>query len=255
MTDEERIASVVVAGIKAALVPVLADIKALQAHGAGWETRWNDLAAVRERVAVLEARAPVPGPMGPAGEKGDRGEPGAPGADGRPGEKGLDGLMGPVGPAGERGEPGARGERGAAGDRGEKGLDGAQGPAGRDGVDGVGFDDLDLTYDGERTITLAWTKGERVVTKAIAVPVVLYRGVYVPGKAYEAGDSVTFGGSTWIAKRDTEMRPDIPGTDTGWQLAVKHGREGRQGPAGKDGKDGQHGKDGKDLTGQGWSRG
>ena len=39
----------------------------------------DQLAELRRRVAMLEERAPVPGPMGPQGEKGDPGPQGPPG--------------------------------------------------------------------------------------------------------------------------------------------------------------------------------
>ena len=40
---------------------------------------------------------------------------------------------------------------------------------------------------------------------------------------YERGDAVTYGGSLWIAQRDTNEYPR--GEDSGWRLAVKRGRD------------------------------
>jgi hypothetical protein len=44
------------------------------------------------RVAVLEGKQPVPGPVGPAGPFGPRGLDGSPGRDGKPGANGRDGV-------------------------------------------------------------------------------------------------------------------------------------------------------------------
>jgi hypothetical protein len=103
------------------------------------------------------------------------------------------------------------------------GKDGAPGEPGRDGI---GFDDMDLIHDGERGFTFKFTKGERVVEKSFALPVVLDRGVFSDAKGYTPGDGVTFGGCFWIAQKETSERP---GTGEGWRLAVKKGRDGKDG--------------------------
>ena len=97
---------------------------------------------------------------------------------------------------------------------------------GKDGEDGLGFDDLDVAYDGEKTITLKFSKGERVREFSFAMPVVIDRGVYREGKGYMAGDGVTWGGSFWIAQKDTSAKPD---TGDDWRLSVKRGRDGKDG--------------------------
>jgi hypothetical protein len=97
---------------------------------------------------------------------------------------------------------------------------------GEDGKDGLGFDDLDVTYDGEKTITLKFTKGERTKEFAFSMPVVIDRGVYREGNEYKAGDGVTWGGSFWIAQKDTSSKPD---TGDDWRLSVKRGRDGKPG--------------------------
>lgn len=69
------------------------------------------------------------------------------------------------------------------------------------------------------------TSGGRQEVKEFSMPVVLYRGIFKEGDAYEAGDSVTWGGSTWIALQDTGSKPDsVDGT---WRLAVKRGSPGK----------------------------
>lgn len=97
-------------------------------------------------------------------------------------------------------------------------------PEGKPGVDGVGFDDMATEYDGERTITLRFQRGENVKTFAFDMPVVIDRGVWKEG-GYKAGDGVTWAGSFWIAQNDTTAKPDS-GED--WRLAVKRGRDARK---------------------------
>jgi len=121
--DQDALADVVVLTVKAALAPLQSDVKTLQTQIAGWEARWNDLGALRERVAVVEAK-PLPVPVTPPtvdlspltvavadltkdfgsirermavletrpqvqGPKGDPGDPGKDGQDGAPGLAGL----------------------------------------------------------------------------------------------------------------------------------------------------------------------
>jgi hypothetical protein len=97
-------------------------------------------------------------------------------------------------------------------------------PEGKPGVDGVGFDDLSAEYDGERTITLRFERGETVKTFSFEMPVVLDRGVYKAGEEYRAGDGVTWAGSFWIAQETTSEKPD---SGKGWRLAVKRGRDAK----------------------------
>lgn len=106
------------------------------------------------------------------------------------------------------------------------------GTNGKDGRDGLGFDDLEVEYDGERTITLKMQKGDVIKEANITLPVVLDRQIFKEGKSYQAGDGVTWGGSYWIAQKDTSAKPDTE--DSGWRLAVKRGRDGKDGRNGID---------------------
>jgi len=128
------------------------------------------------------------------------------------------------------------------------GKDGAPGAAGLDGkagLDGLGFDDLSAQYDGERTVTLAWTRGEQRKTFDLQFPVVLYRGVFAEGKAYAAGDSVTWAGSTWIAKEATTATPGGHQPESrAWQMSVRKGDVGKPGHDGKPGPVGPKGDPG-----------
>lgn len=100
------------------------------------------------------------------------------------------------------------------------------GENGKDGSDGLGFDDFDVEYDGERTFTFKWVKGEREKSKTFKAPLHIYQGVFKKtGQSYNKGDSVTYGGSLWIAMQDN---PDHdPGNGQAWKLAVKKGSDAK----------------------------
>lgn len=52
-----------------------------------------------------------------------------------------------------------------------------------------------------------------------------YRGVFAAGSSYDAGDTVTFGGSLWHCNAATTDRPGD--NADAWTLAVKRGRDGK----------------------------
>lgn len=107
-----------------------------------------------------------------------------------------------------------------------KNLGPVVGKDGDPGKDGFGFEDLDVAYDGEKTITLKFSKGETVKEFPLFMPIVLDRGVYRDGSEYKPGDAVTWAGSVWIAQKDTTAKPDVSGD---WRLSVKRGRDGKDG--------------------------
>ena len=209
------------------------------------------------------------GETGPRGERGEAGPQGPPGPIGEPGAEGPQGQAGPVGPPGPAGERGADGKsidpreveeiigravskqfesvdyaaiatRAAAlivpprdGRDGLPGPAGAQGPSGtpgsdgKDGRDGVSPDDLSFELDG-RSLTLVFSTRDREIRKSVTLSgLTLYRGLFETARTYEAGDAVTYGGSIYIAERGAPGKPATP--DSGWRLAVKHGRDGRDG--------------------------
>jgi hypothetical protein len=156
MTDTETIAAVIVAGIQEATGPLLARVAALEARVQD-DALTKELGTLRERVAVVEARPPIPGPEGPPGA------PGKDGADGLPGTPGLQywGVY-QDGKAYARGDVVTRGGSAwhcneptttAPGDAAKawtlmvkRGGDGKPGPMGAKGLDGKdGRDGLDLT--------------------------------------------------------------------------------------------------------------
>jgi len=328
MSNPEAFADMVVMTVKAALGPVLADVKSLQTQLAGWESRWNDVGALRERVAVVESKAatelhhePVVQPvtdLGPVQERlaaaearltlvGDLRDrviavetkvaapsPSDPvvhevrdrvlalesksqpvlevpadvlsrlsALEARPLpqpvtlEKAVD-----LAPVQERlsrlelqqemkaaeltplstsvtdltKDVGAIRERLAVAET-RAGVPGPPGQDGEAGADGLGLEDFSVDFDGERTFTLKYSRGERVKTAgAFTLPVLIYRGVYAEGKTYQAGDVVSYAGNAWHCKRETTIKPDYMGQGPQpkdfWTLMVKEGR------AGKDGRDG-----------------
>lgn len=110
----------------------------------------------------------------------------------------------------------------------EPGLPGEPGKDGKDGekgVDGLGFDDLSIDFDGDRTVTLKFQRGDAVKEFPLVLPILLDRGVYQDGSSYQRGDGVTFGGSLWVAQKDTSSKPG--GENPDWRLAVKKGRDAK----------------------------
>ena len=96
---------------------------------------------------------------------------------------------------------------------------------GERGNDGLGIDDMDCAVlDDDRTIELAFRNGETEKVFTLKWPTVIDRGVYRAGQEYAQGDGVTFGGSFWIAQKETGAKP---GEGDDWRLAVKKGRDGR----------------------------
>lgn len=220
MVDIERLASEVIASVQAFVGRALAPIR-------------KELADLVQTAAALDKRLDAI----PAPEKGDAGASafqiaclgGFSGSEGEwleslKGRNGIDGQNGKDGADGTDGRDGRDGQHGVKGDDGKDGRDGING---KDGIDGMGFDDLSVEYDGERTFTFKLEQGERIKSFSFKVPLVLDRGVFKPDTEYEKGDGVTCGGSWHIALKDAPSgRPGLGGD---WRLAVKRGQDGRDG--------------------------
>lgn len=195
----------------------------------------------------LETNPPAPGAPGKDAAPVDRAQlaeaaetylKANPPADGKDGES----IKGEPGPAG-RGIADAL--IGAAGDlivtftdgatksvgivTGKDGVD-AKGEPGKDGKDALGFDDIEVIQDGERTFSLKFVRGDQTKTfGSFVIPAVIDRGVYRPETEYEKGDAVSFGGSIWIAQRSTKSKPEAAESADDWRLGVKRGRDGKDG--------------------------
>lgn len=100
---------------------------------------------------------------------------------------------------------------------------------GNPGKDGADFTNLELEYDGERTLTIRGTGGEIVKT----LPIPIDRGYWRDGLKAEKGDVYTEDGSAWIALKSTDKKPSIGNSDD-WRMMARKGRDGRPGDPGKD---------------------
>lgn len=221
--------------------------------------RGNELAALRETVAAMPvAKDGAPGARGEAGPQGERGEPGLT-VKGDPGEPGKDAYA----MACELGFDGTRSEwfkslHGIDGTdaiaikiiydldetrsypKGTYALHKRCFMRAERATSNVTGDDFKAAgwkvIAGQATITVehaedlrtfvlrfAYPDGE-IVEQSFALPVVLDRGPYVPGKEYTAGDHVFWGGSAYIATRTTT---DAPKGSDAWRLSIKRGNDGK----------------------------
>lgn len=88
-----------------------------------------------------------------------------------------------------------------------------------------GIAGVTVTQDEERAFTLTVSKSSgEVVEKEFRMPVLLYKGVYSEGRK-TVGDCVTWGGSLWVCREDTDEKP--ADGHKAWQLAVKKGRDAK----------------------------
>ena len=120
--------------------------------------------------------------------------------------------------------------------------DGRDGKDGANGRDAFQLEDIELSVaDDDRTLTLAFVREGARVERSIRLNHPIYRGIWKEG-AYEKGDCVTFGGSAFIATRETTSKPE---TDDSWKLCVKRGRDGKDGAKGEKGERGERGPKGE----------
>jgi hypothetical protein len=199
----------------------------------------------------------IDGKDGVSGGDGKDGAPGRDGIDGKDGAHGLDGKDGGAGIDGKDGAPGRDGidgKEGAIGEKGDRGRDGvglagaligrdgqllitlSNGDvldlgmvSGKDGLDALGFEDMteELADDG-RTIIRRYQRGDQVKEFRHTFAIVLDRGIWREG-TYQRGDGVTWGGRYFIAQRETTEKPQSPGANGDWRLAVNKGRDGKDG--------------------------
>jgi hypothetical protein len=173
---------------------------------------------LKARLKALEDR-PAPEVL-----KGDPGEPGKDGEDGAPGIDGSDGRGVKDLLLDREGNLIATMDDGATKNLGP--VCGKDGEPGKDGRDGFKLEDFDVrVLDDDRTVEFAFKSETHEHIATLKWPTVLDRGVFKAGETYDAGDAVTWGGSLWIAQRQTDAKPDT--ADSGFRLAVKRGRDGK----------------------------
>lgn len=76
-----------------------------------------------------------------------------------------------------------------------------------------------------RSILELHEKVEDLEHRLSEVQTLKYVGTWREGQQHQAGDAVTHDGSLWIALRETITRPGEQ--RSGWQLAVKRGKDGK----------------------------
>jgi hypothetical protein len=158
-----------------------------------------------------------------------------------------DGAPGPEGPPGRDGRDGV-GLAGALIDRTGSLLvtmsDGTVrelGPViGRDGApgrDGLSFDAFELDFEqvDARTLRAKWTNAAgKEQVREYRFPVPIHCGYHEEGKSYEAGDAVSFGGTTFLAKTLTAQKPELDNPKSDWVILAKKGRDSRHGKSAYD---------------------
>lgn len=241
MFDPEKFGEAMGEAIREAVAPLLKRIGELEAKV---ENELSEVAAdVLDCVKTLhelpEARDGKDGANGPDGQPGKDGERGA---DGERGEDGKSVTVEDVAPVLEMAvnkwalefERRAHDTLQKAIDRIPVPKDGINGVDGKDGRDGIGFDDLQVEFDGQKTVTFKLQREDVTKEFNLTLPVVVDRGIFKELQPYQSGDGVTWGGSYWIAQKDAPVgKPGEAGSD-GWRLAVKKGRDGKDGRNGID---------------------
>lgn len=102
---------------------------------------------------------------------------------------------------------------------------GPPGDKGDPGPPGLGFDDLAVEYDGDRTLTFALARGDARKAYPVVLPFPRYRGEYQPGTTYAVGDVIRHGGSAWHCQAATTTAPADNRDE--WALMVRRGRDGK----------------------------
>lgn len=177
----------------------------------------------------LEAKPPQPGKDGAPGRDGKDGAPGQNGVDGKDGLSLAGAVIDRSGGLVVTLSNGETKELGpVVGRDGRDGVDGKNGEPGENGKDGFSLKafEAELMPDG-RTVLLKFDDGGDIsFSVELGFPVMIYRGVFSEGKAYEKGDTVTWGGHLWHCNEKTTEKPmDGQGV---WTLAAKRGRDGKE---------------------------
>ncbi|HEX3572142.1 MAG TPA: DNRLRE domain-containing protein [Acidobacteriaceae bacterium] len=163
------------------------------------------------------------GPIGLTGPVGLTGPAGATGPAGPSGSPGPIGLTGAAGPAGQQGPQGQTGSTGPAGPQGQQGLTGAIGPTGAQGPAG--------TIGPQGPAGPQGVSGPQGPAGATGAPGINFVGAWTSLSGYKANDSVTYGGSTYIALSvNSASRPDL--YPQIWGMLAQAGSIGPQGATG-----------------------
>ena len=84
----------------------------------------------------------------------------------------------------------------------------------------------DAIEDGGRIVVRTTKLSDGTVqTTRETTAAIVYRGMFQSGHAYAAGDTITYGGSLFIAQGDVRKPPGDG--DAAWKLAAKRGKDGK----------------------------
>lgn len=233
-----------------ALNPILARLKSI-------EDSKLDIDDIIKRLPIPKnGNDGINGLDGKNGKDGQDGRNGLDGKDGVDGENGLDGKDGHDGRDGVDGENGLDGKDGNNGKDGKDALDleilpsideskqYSRGTYAKhqnglwrsfektSGMRGweclvVGINSIEIEQSDDRNFRLKMTQSDgNQINKEFCMPIMIYRGVYKQGSAYEKGDTVTWGGSLWHCNQSTTIKPD-DSENKHWTLAAKRGRDAK----------------------------
>jgi len=202
MFDPEKFGEAMGEAIRAAVEPLQAKIKDLEASLEKMHTR-------------MEPVISIPAKDGEPGAKGEKG------ADGL----GLAGAM--IDRDGSLLITMTNGEVKSLGK-----VVGKDGQNGNDGKDGLSLESFDLEYlpDSHEIALKAVCQGR---TKELRYPAggIRAKGYWREGTKAVAGDAWVNDGSLWIAVKDCQSKPGL--NDEGWIIAARKGRDGERGTPGK----------------------
>jgi hypothetical protein len=218
MMDVEKIADGVFKAVEAkiskALEPVLARLEALEAKEVPEAASIIRTILAGEELATLvnlevtEAVSQIPAP-----------KDGAPGEKGEPGRDGV-GLAGAL--IDRDGNLVVTLANGEAKNLGQ--VVGKDGTPGKDGADGIGFESLEVSFDGEN-IVHEYKSASRTVTQKFPIQVMKHIGFWREGVEAKSGNLTSHAGSLWYCLNDTKSRPSYESAD--WILSARKGQDGR----------------------------
>lgn len=100
---------------------------------------------------------------------------------------------------------------------------GKDGQRGEDGKDGLGFDDLTVSFDGD-AIVHEYKRGEKALTQRFPINVMKHIGFWQQGMQAKSGNVTTHNGCSWVCLKDTSEKPCYESKD--WILSARKGRDG-----------------------------
>lgn len=104
-----------------------------------------------------------------------------------------------------------------------KSLGPVVGKDGQNGKDGVGFESLEVSFDGE-AIVHEYKSADRVFTQRFPIQIMKHIGFWRDGMEAKSGNTATDNGSLWLCVKDTTERPAY--NSDAWTLAARKGRDG-----------------------------